>query len=197
MKLKNLFPIALLGIIFTLIFVMCIKTSDAPPSHNNAGYQTSTSERGEMDFTTLVIDMAANDGNCYRVTLNRQADNSVTFSKTQITCTDSCIATNVFATNLIEPSNGKIFINNLTTWYIPLLGGEIVCRTTGYYECFCEGSCLDPNYSSECILYSSGGGYGCGSMCCTDCDMIYCDDPGMPHRDEQGIYVLASYITSN
>lgn len=197
MKDKNIFPLVISVIAYMLISMMCKKSSEFSSLQDRSGYQASIIERSEADFTTMVIDMDAGNGNCYRITLNRQIDNSVTYSKIQISCTESCIKTNVFASTLVVPSEGKISISNNTCWYIPLLDGEVVSRNSGYYQCFCEGTCIDPEYTASCVFNTNEGRSRCATTCCTDCDMEYCDDPGLPHRDEQGIYVLASYITIN
>lgn len=205
MKFKSFFKLPLLGIISALVFVMCYQKGEIGTDSFFIDNQVNNKATERSEFTTMVIKMTASDGqNCYEVTLIRQEDKSVVFSKTPIACDTNCAKGSVFATTQKTPVNGKIHLDdNHVYWFIPLTGEtppqEIM---GGYFQCFCEGVAIGPgdpncdNGGTNCI-WQPGSGYSCVTYCCSDCDLQWCQDGLVVSAFETGVVVMADTIILN
>ncbi|MEZ4920308.1 MAG: hypothetical protein R2792_14490 [Saprospiraceae bacterium] len=164
-----------------LVFNACKKEADV-----EIGSQTNQSTQRTND-SDLAFEVTDANGNCFVVSLKRNADNSVELTKIPVPCSSD----NQFGKRLTfafdyQIVDGSIPIpNDGVYWYIPIdgggspeaVGGSFICRCEGGYDSedpFCDNGIAMCSVETG-SAWSSSAVY-CTSVCCTDCDLSWCPE---------------------
>ena len=153
--------------------------------------------------STETFEMTGGDGQCYLVTLERYSDNSVSFQKKIIPCTDGfSLRVGVHISQLTnQVPSGETGENY---WYISLLEDVPPAYIGPHYDIYCdcevpgndEGLC-DEGMGHECLVDPSRlFNIICQGICCDDCDMTICVTTRTIHVGGGGILVSANKVRS-